>query len=235
MMIPQRGGLPHSDIHGSKPARGSPWLFAACHVLHRLLVPRHPPNALIALHARQPHPHRPGCLSTMHRNHRRTSDASLRSSNRRHNASQSGMPLHGNQSSTQLYTNAPEHCRTIRWDDPWPKPLQATTTIPSGQTNHPMTQRTNPTAIQTSANRTSRTTTELSYAPRDAPEPDSQHKRTNPPGLAQRRARRQHGMPGHPTLSGANTDKPIEEPSHESCACSRQTIAACPSDRIAND
>ena len=41
--------MPHSDIHGSKPARGSPWLFAACHVLHRLLVPRHPPNALIAL------------------------------------------------------------------------------------------------------------------------------------------------------------------------------------------
>ena len=46
---PSRGGLPHSDIHGSKPARGSPWLFAACHVLHRLLVPRHPPNALLAL------------------------------------------------------------------------------------------------------------------------------------------------------------------------------------------
>ncbi len=44
-----RSGLPHSDIHGSTPARGSPWLFAACHVLHRLLVPRHPPNALIAL------------------------------------------------------------------------------------------------------------------------------------------------------------------------------------------
>ena len=46
---PLPGGLPHSDIHGSKPARGSPWLFAACHVLHRLLVPRHPPNALIIL------------------------------------------------------------------------------------------------------------------------------------------------------------------------------------------
>src|SRR5579862_7886096 len=43
------GGLPHSDIHGSTPARGSPWLFAACHVLHRLLVPRHPPNALLSL------------------------------------------------------------------------------------------------------------------------------------------------------------------------------------------
>ena len=46
---PSLGGLPHSDIHGSKPARGSPWLLAACHVLHRLLVPRHPPNALLAL------------------------------------------------------------------------------------------------------------------------------------------------------------------------------------------
>ena len=44
-----RSGLPHSDIHGSTPARGSPWLFAACHVLHRLLVPRHPPNALLVL------------------------------------------------------------------------------------------------------------------------------------------------------------------------------------------
>ena len=45
----RRGGLPHSDIHGSTPARGSPWLFAACHVLHRLLAPRHPPNALLIL------------------------------------------------------------------------------------------------------------------------------------------------------------------------------------------
>jgi hypothetical protein len=42
-------GLPHSDIFGSKPARGSPKLFAACHVLRRLLVPRHPPNALRSL------------------------------------------------------------------------------------------------------------------------------------------------------------------------------------------
>jgi hypothetical protein len=54
MEIPQRGGLPHSDIHGSKPARGSPWLFAACHVLHRLLVPRHPPNALLSLKTQPP-------------------------------------------------------------------------------------------------------------------------------------------------------------------------------------
>ena len=42
-----RGGLPHSEISGLTPARGSPELIAACHVLHRLSVPRHPPNALI--------------------------------------------------------------------------------------------------------------------------------------------------------------------------------------------
>jgi hypothetical protein len=40
------GGLPHSEIPGSTIARISPGLFAACHVLHRLSVPRHPPNAL---------------------------------------------------------------------------------------------------------------------------------------------------------------------------------------------
>ena len=54
---PCRRGLPHSEILGSKPARGSPRLFAACHVLHRLLAPRHPPDALAFLgpHQRQPH------------------------------------------------------------------------------------------------------------------------------------------------------------------------------------
>ena len=44
-----RSGFPHSDIRGSTIARISPRLFAACHVLHRLLAPRHPPNALILL------------------------------------------------------------------------------------------------------------------------------------------------------------------------------------------
>ena len=44
-----RCGFPHSDIHGSTGARPSPQLFAACHVLHRLLAPRHPPNALILM------------------------------------------------------------------------------------------------------------------------------------------------------------------------------------------
>ena len=42
-------GFPHSDISGSKYVGNSPELFAAYHVLHRLSVPRHPPNALIVL------------------------------------------------------------------------------------------------------------------------------------------------------------------------------------------
>ena len=41
-----RNRLLHSDIHGSKPTCGSPWLFAAYRVLHRLETPRHPPYAL---------------------------------------------------------------------------------------------------------------------------------------------------------------------------------------------
>jgi hypothetical protein len=44
-----KGGLPHSEIHGSKLIRSSPRLFAAYHVLHRLCMPRHPPNALTTL------------------------------------------------------------------------------------------------------------------------------------------------------------------------------------------
>ncbi len=43
-------GFPHSEIRGSTIARISPRLIAACHVLHRLLAPRHPPNALLSLH-----------------------------------------------------------------------------------------------------------------------------------------------------------------------------------------
>ena len=42
-------GFPHSDISGSKPMCGSPELFAACRVLRRLPVPRHPPCALLRL------------------------------------------------------------------------------------------------------------------------------------------------------------------------------------------
>ena len=42
-------GFPHSDISGSLDICSSPKLFAAYHVFHRLLVPRHPPCALSRL------------------------------------------------------------------------------------------------------------------------------------------------------------------------------------------
>ena len=42
-------GFPHSDIRGSLAICASPRLFAAYHVFHRLLVPRHPPCALYSL------------------------------------------------------------------------------------------------------------------------------------------------------------------------------------------
>ena len=43
------GEFPHSDICGSMLICSSPQLFAACHVLLRRLVPRHPPYALLRL------------------------------------------------------------------------------------------------------------------------------------------------------------------------------------------
>ena len=43
------GGFPHSEISGSLDICSSPKLFAAYHVFHRLLVPRHPPYALISI------------------------------------------------------------------------------------------------------------------------------------------------------------------------------------------
>ena len=42
-------GFPHSDICGSRLMCSSPQLFAAYHVFLRLLVPRHPPCALVRL------------------------------------------------------------------------------------------------------------------------------------------------------------------------------------------
>ena len=42
-------GFPHSEISGLTPVCGSPKLIAACHVLHRLFLPRHPPCALSSL------------------------------------------------------------------------------------------------------------------------------------------------------------------------------------------
>jgi hypothetical protein len=38
-------GLPHSETRGSKPDCGSPGVSLLVCVLHRLVVPRHPPTA----------------------------------------------------------------------------------------------------------------------------------------------------------------------------------------------
>ena len=56
-----RPGLPHSDTPGSKRARRSPGLIAACRVLRRPLAPRHPSCAQFV--ARPPGLNRPGAGS----------------------------------------------------------------------------------------------------------------------------------------------------------------------------
>ena len=47
--------FPHSEISGSMDICSSPRLFAACHVLLRLLMPRHSPCALSSLTYRRSH------------------------------------------------------------------------------------------------------------------------------------------------------------------------------------
>ena len=44
-----QAGFPHSDTSGSMLVFNSPEIFAEFHVLHRLLLPRHPPFALFFL------------------------------------------------------------------------------------------------------------------------------------------------------------------------------------------
>ena len=48
MTVVHTVGFPHSEISGSKDICSSPKLIVAYHVFLRLLVPRHPPCALIA-------------------------------------------------------------------------------------------------------------------------------------------------------------------------------------------
>src|SRR3978361_1356716 len=83
--------------------------------------------------------------------------------------------------------------------------------IPSGQTSHPMSRRTDldPTAKTKAA-------TELSYAPRGAPEPDLQHKRT---------IKDTRHTPMHPTLSGAHTASRSRNLSHKEVS---QQAGLCP-------
>ena len=72
--------FPHSEISGSSLICSSPKLIAACHVLLRLLMPRHSPCALISLTLRrrnlrstswlkrQPHPFRSVSFSSFDSN-----------------------------------------------------------------------------------------------------------------------------------------------------------------------
>jgi hypothetical protein len=85
LLIPQgnnnqhSGGFPHSEIFGSKPIPGSPKLIAGYRVLHRLLLPRHPPNALIALDLtrKKKDPHRCGVLPVPRQDRQASSKISM--------------------------------------------------------------------------------------------------------------------------------------------------------------
>ena len=169
-MIPQRGGLPHSDIHGSTPARGSPWLFAACHVLHRLLVPRHPPNALLMLESTEPSFRK--VQTIMYRNHPHQ-DLSQCEGTR---TTMLELSLHTTNhwpSQPTIRQNASEHmCR------------RSLGCIPPGVATQPDLGRSDfaipqPSLRQRGAVGTRSHGSPTNGAPRDAPEPDSQFERTD--------------------------------------------------------
>ena len=60
------GGLPHSDIRGSRDMCSSPRLFAACRVLHRLSAPGHPPWTCIRLAIRPLHLAISACIPSLY-------------------------------------------------------------------------------------------------------------------------------------------------------------------------
>jgi hypothetical protein len=143
--IPQRGGLPHSDIHGSTPARGSPWLFAACHVLHRLLVPRHPPNALLSLEieARLSTCH-PPCTETILSGHRpqrcpcssqkslllSTQQSPLNTHCHRRDAEASGQTLRWQRPETHQNLIHPDKDRRLHLETPLASRFQSESSMP---------------------------------------------------------------------------------------------------------
>lgn len=87
-----KGGLPHSEIHGSKLIRSSPWLIAAYHVLHRLCMPRHSPDALKTLD--RSHRQSPSIPSRQNpdRRERTVIDAYHFSKHRKHGTACNGSP-----------------------------------------------------------------------------------------------------------------------------------------------
>ena len=121
-----REGFPHSDIRGSKVARTSPRLLAACHVLHRLLAPRHPPNALLITHTPSP----PA---------RRTKPRHTPGTPRKHHAT-SPKPGQPGTTHTQLQhasdrtTQPPRKGQNPHTAGPWPRPI--TSDSPFERTRH---------------------------------------------------------------------------------------------------
>ena len=187
--------MPHSDIHGSTPARGSPWLFAACHVLHRLLVPRHPPNALLLLDTRgisslRCHAH-PPCTGTIHaRNAGMNATYPM--------AGPSRLSTHGRTLASASNFNAPERCR---------KPAVEHQANPLAETN-PATRpdQTQPTRNgpplsppKPHAIARGQETTEASCASRNAPEPDLHMQRAGVADACDRPPRRPHQGTSTPT------------------------------------
>jgi hypothetical protein len=203
MVIPQRGGLPHSDTHGSKPARGSPWLFAACHVLHRLLMPRHPPNALLMLHTKRQTSKTPGIKQSMSTHHaQKPSPASMNTKPQLTNFSQpTAVQPHtaARSCAVLLQILTPEHYGRQQAG----RSLALAHHDPFRSDNHPSPPRTNPAAIPKPRNAWPGTTTESSCAPRSAPEPDSQQQRTIGPGP---KPRTTPARPRPPTLWGRTTN-----------------------------
>ena len=174
MVIPQRGGLPHSDIHGSTPARGSPWLFAACHVFHRLLVPRHPPNALLMLESTGRIPKnasKPSCTGTIHTPFPRSRGPT------RHvipDTTHFELSLHTRDqpaSRPASHRNASERsCHRSLGGTPRKRPLPVRLRDPHLATARQHDERVPPKSRSAPPN----------GAPRDAPEPDLQFQRTTP-------------------------------------------------------
>ena len=116
------GGFPHSEIRGSTIARISPQLIAACHVLHRLLAPRHPPNALIALNTYHQCPHagpNPTTQSSAYQTNRLSFTHSLFCS-RHHHPAQSFRPAQHSRSRDQPIRFT---CQTSRHLDQIPQDL----------------------------------------------------------------------------------------------------------------
>ena len=188
-MIPHRGGLPHSDTWGSKPARGSPQIFAACHVLHRLLAPRHPPDALLMLtHTRRP---KPACPNpAMHRTHPHP------------NANPGATPPSHSKAILTQHTLLTTPLNTATTWHLGPNTAHAASNT---QVRQPMPNRHGPPAPasnRTTAKAVQPKPPETPCAPRDAPEPDSQSIKNTTPRTA--RATPHPTVVTHPMQSEPN-------------------------------